>query len=465
MDNVFEKTGVIALINLIVYYRTLFYGYVGDDLERSQRTEPVFKNWRHRWWIQFIGLRHTNSMVAHFITLWTHTICCALIYLALGCNNVSFLTALLFSINPINIQGSVWISGRNYVTSTILTLLMFIHPLVSIIPYYFTSFFAVNAWFAPLAFLWTPYWYLSLMIPLVFFFTKHNKSTLKRKLWETGGVKTTNAEMRAVKPDKLIIFLKCFGYYFRLCLFPYITGIDHKFMYGFGTNQTDNKKGYSLDKDFCIGLICAVMPFLAYFMGYRRVGWGLWWFAVNIAMWCNFITIQQQIGQRYVYLANVGMMFAVSSLIVNYPILISIVITAYMVRLWYIMPSYINDYWAVEHCVMENKNFHYIWIMRGVKKYFNKDFPGAMLDFMEAYKYKPYDFKVCYNIAALSLVLGNVPQSRQFITLAKENIYDEMEGEANNPIIGLEKVITEVEVTLKSSPNFNLDLNRIMVVK
>ena len=54
-----------------------------------------------------------------------------MIYLALGKNNLSFLTAILFSINPVNIQGSVWISGRNYVISSILTLAMFMFPKIS----------------------------------------------------------------------------------------------------------------------------------------------------------------------------------------------------------------------------------------------------------------------------------------------------------------------------------------------
>ena len=75
------KLAMITGLNLIVYYKSLFFGYVGDDVERSERKTPVFKNTFHRWWIQFIGLRHINSMVSHFISLWTHIICCWFIYL------------------------------------------------------------------------------------------------------------------------------------------------------------------------------------------------------------------------------------------------------------------------------------------------------------------------------------------------------------------------------------------------
>jgi hypothetical protein len=457
---------IIVLVNLIVYFRTMHYGYVGDDVERSQRRRPkrYFKKWYHRWWVQFIGLRHTNPQHAHFMTIMVHTSVCVLIYFALGSNNVSFLTALLFSINPVNIQGSVWVSGRNYAIATFLTLLMFLSPFTSVVPYYLTTFFSVNAWFAPLAFLWTPHWYLFLLVPLFLIFSKRNKQTIHNKIWG-GKIKTTNSEMREVKPDKLIIFTKTFGYYYKICLFPFVLGIDHKFLYGFGTNQTDNKKGYKIDGHFWFGLMCGLSPFIAFHFGLREVGWGLWWFAVNIAMWSNFITIQQQISLRYVYLANVGMSYALANLIIGYPILITIFLVFYLTRLWYTLPSYINDYWAVEYCIQETRTFHYIWLMRGVKKYFAKDFPGAYFDFMEAHMHKPYDFKVLYNIAATSLLLGNVKQAREFLERAKQNIYDEMKSEIVVPIRNIEQSILNAEAQLKSGPNINLDLRNVLVVK
>lgn len=498
-----EKIVIILLLNIIVYWRTLYYGYVGDDVERSQRKpckdsntceefkkvnmqacqpckKPEFKNFIQRWHIQFMGIRHLNAMHAHFITLWIHTICCVAIYLCLGANNVSFLTAILFSINPINLQGSVWISGRPYVTSTFLTLLMIIPafwflgnynsilPYLSTIPYYLTSFFSVNAWFAPLAFLFMPYWWMSFMIIIFLIICRRNRETIHRKIWETGPVKTTNREMRSIKPDKLIVFIKCYGYYFRICLFPYILGIDHKFMYGFGTNQTDTRLGYTINKDFWIGLICILLVPISYYFAPREVFWGLWWFTCNIAMWSNFLTIQQQISQRYCYLATVGMMFALSALIINYPILITAFIVFYLTRLWWSMPSYTDDYWAVEHCTIETKNFHYMWLMRSVKKFFSREFQGALYDILTAYKCKPYDFKVLYNISALSLITGNLPQAKQYLEIAKSNTYDEMEGEVLVPITALEKAIANAEEQIKtvgSGVPIKIDLAQVQVVK
>lgn len=456
----------LLLLNLIVYFRTIYFGYVGDDMEVATHKRESYKTRWHWYWGQFIGSCHRDTMSAHFITVLVHSVVCVTIYLVLGMNTVSFLAAALFAINPVNIQGSVWISGRNYATSSILTLLMFACPILSVIPYYCTSFFAVNAWFAPLVFLWTPHWYWASMIPFVFLITKRNKAILHRKLWETvGGTKTTNTEMRAMKPDKLIIFTKTLGYYFRLCLVPWRLGIDHKFLYGFGTNKTDNEIGYRINGDFWIGVACGLTPFVAFFLGYRAIGWGLWWFCINIAMWCNFITIQQQISQRYTYLACIGLMYALANLIIAYPIIITVFLAGYLARLWYIMPSYINDYWAVEYCIVESKTFHYMWMMRAVKKYFAKDFQGAFYDLNEAYLWKPYDFKVLFNLSVVFLVLGNLGESRKFLQLARENVYDEMESEIGKEVKVVEEAQQNVEEQLKKGPTVNIDLKKLMVVK
>ena len=419
-------------------------------------------------------------MVAHFINICTHTACCMVIYFMFGMNNVSFLTAILFSLNPVNIQGSVWISGRNYVTSSILAMGMFIFPSVSWLFYMATSHFAVNAWLSPLTFLGTKHWYMVGIIPVVWLLTTNNRGTLNRKLWETGGLKTTNTEMRAMKPKKLIPFLKTYYYYFLLSVIPYNLGVEHNFLRGFGTNKTDNDKGYKLDKYFVFGLILAILVGTGSILGIIR-GWGaldcdfmawgsilygLFWFSVNIAIWCNFITIQQQVAERYVYLANIGMMFALANVIIHWPMVIAIFITAYFIRLWYMMDMYLNDYWAVEYSVQEIKNMHYMWLMRGVKKYCAKDHMGALYDFNEAYVHKPYDLKVLYNLATSTLIFGDVVKARDLLEKAKANVYDELGDSVKPAFDSLETMIKFVEEErAKGNTNIQIDLAKLMVVK
>jgi hypothetical protein len=464
-----ERLAIIGLLNLLVYYKSLFYGYVGDDVERSERPQE-FKNRYHRWWIQFIGLKHRNSMVSHFITLITHTICCMMIYVGLGMTPVSFLAALLFSINPANIQGSVWISGRNYVTSTILILGMLALPKLSWFFYFATCYFAVNAWFAPLVFLGTPNWYWIGIIPLAWIIHPNNRATIHRKLWETGGLKTTNTEMRAIKWQKFIPFVKTYMYYLSIAIIPFHICIEHNYLRGFGTNKTDNKIGYKIDKFFYIGasmfIGSLVLSIMGIIKGWTPLSWGIFWFMVNISMWGNFVTYQQHISERYLYLANVGVMYALASVIINYPILISAFLIGYFVRLYYVMDMYKNDYWAVEYSIMELKDMHYMWVMRGVKKFMIRDYVGSLYDFNEAYQHKPYDLKVLVNLSTINLILGNTDMAKKFLADARVNVYDELD-EVTKPVFdNLENHINMVEESRKSgAKEINIDLSKIMIIK
>jgi hypothetical protein len=393
-----------------------------------------------------------------------------MVYLALAMNEVSFLTALLFSINPLNMQGSVWISGRNYVVSAILTLAMFSLPKVSWIFYMATSHFAVNAWFAPIALLGTSYWYMAFIIPFVWLLNKHNANILYVKTWDNPGLKTTNKEMRAVKPKKLIVFVKTYIYYFSLCIFPYRLGIEHDFLRGFGTNQTDNKKGYKLDWIFWTGGSILLVECIAFiyciFNGWNPILWGLFFFTVNIAMWCNLVTIQQQIAERFVYLANIGMMYALANVLVIFPIAIPIFLTAYLVRLWYSMDAYLSDWWAVEYNLKEQKKNYYMWIMRGVKKFLIQDYIGSLQDFNEALIHKPYELKTLYNLAVNYFILGDTVKAKEHLEKAKLNVYDELEDTVKPAFLQVEDLIRQVEeAKARGETQLKIDLSKLIVVK
>jgi len=246
--------------------------------------------------------------------------------------------------------------------------------------------------------------------------------------------------------------------------------IEHDFIRGFGTNQTDNKIGYKKNWLFFAGLILfvsiSVWSGWCILKGWNPVAWGLFWFAINIAMWCNFVTYQQQIAERYVYLANIGLMLAVASVLSPYPALVSALLAAYAVRLWFAMDLYINDWWAVEYTIREEKKGSYMWLMRGVKKFMDKDHIGALRDFNEAYICKPYDLKVLFNLATTCFILGDIVKARDFYEKAKLNVYDELENDVKPAFEQLEKLISQVEEGVKKGEtSMNIDMSRIMVVK
>ncbi len=138
----------------------------------------------------------------------------------------------------------------------------------------------------------------------------------------------------------------------------------------------------------------------------------------------------------------------------------------YIVRLWYVMDMYTNDYWAVEYSIIESKKMHYMWLMRGVKKWVARDHQGALYDFNEAYQHKPYDLKVLYNLAATCFVLGDVVKAREFLVKARANVYDELESEVKPAFDNLDKQIVVVEEARKKGvTQMQVDLSKIMVVK
>ena len=139
---------------------------------------------------------------------------------------------------------------------------------------------------------------------------------------------------------------------------------------------------------------------------------------------------------------------------------------SYLIRLWWSMETYWNDWWAVECTLKEFKNLSYMWVMRGVKKYIAQDYVGAMMDFNEAYIHKPHDLKALFNLSVTYLILGDINKSKEFFAKAKENIYDELENDVKPAFDNLESIINEADETVKKGePGFKIDLSKLMVVK
>ena len=425
---------LIICVNLLFLWKTRNYYYVSDDLPVSARETPLPKNFFHGLWIQFKGHRYfheeadkpqkwdwyCNPKTAHVLTMSVHIINCILIYLAFGRNNVSLFASLLFAINPINMQGgSIWVSGKPYSSATTCALLMYALPWVAPLFYYFSTTFSANAMLSPIPFLLTKNWWWGLM-PFVLY-GMLRKVIMKKWSLEN----TSNYEMTVVAPRKIITFLKTYGYYLRLCIFPYHLGLYHPFVWGIGVNKYHNEKVYILDKDFFIGLFLFLTSLLLVFF-YRStmLGFGMLWFMVNIAMWSNLVTIQQQIAERYVYLANVGAMLALSCVLIKVPFLMLIVLTYYATRFWTMREAYANDYWMIEYNVAEMKDSHYAWVARGVKKFYLGDFNGALKDFGEARQQCPYDFKQNYNMAVMFLCLGDIKNAEEYLKYAEDTMYD-----------------------------------------
>lgn len=450
---------LIVLINLVVYFRTFKYGWVSDDILSSSFNKPDFKPPKNKFkyfWLHLRGTYLENTDIARAINIVVHTINCLLIWWVFGHNNVSFLASILFAINPINTQGgSIWVSGKSYSISTMLALLMFVMPILSPLWYYLCSFFSGNALLSPLYFMETPY-------PVYAFLPFIMGLFLRRVIATKMDVKaqTFNNEMSQIYPRKLILAVKTYGYYVRQCLYPVNLGLYHSFIWGVGVNKTYNKKCYALNKDFWAGILTIVASIVFMYFDKSSAKLGLFWFIINVFMWLNLITIQQQIAERYLYLPNVGMMFFLACLIINYPIVITVFIVFYLTRLWWYMPAYINDYWHMLYNVCEDKYAHYPWCELAMKYFSDNNFTAAYTMWCEAHHRSPFDFKPLFNISTMLIVMGRFDEARDFLENAANNMYEGTEVKWVNEFIEHNRMLID-----KIKREKRLQMKDIKVIK
>ncbi len=446
----FQIIALIIFINLLFYNRTLKYAGVCDDIPVFNNPITIPKGWMY-FWYHLQGRKYVSWKLAHTQVLAVHTINCILIYIAFGMNYTSLIASLLFSVNPVNNQCSIWISGKGYAQNTLCALLMYMFPHFSFIPYlYGTYFCGASLLLFPLVFLFTPYWYMSGLV-LIGLLREHQRIFDKKNPGSKFNTES-NDELRAIKPRKIIIVFKTLGYQFVNTLLALRIGFYHKYCFLHGVDQESNKESYRIDKYFFIGLAVAIFTFIT-------LNFYLLWFCITIMMWLNFISFNQTISIRYAYLPNVGLMMFAASLL--HPILALMLFTYYATKLLSFHKFYENEYWAIEHSCFEQPDFFYPWQNRSVHCFQNNNFHGALGNMIKANELRPNDWKITYNLTQIYLLLGNMVAARQFFEKAKTCKIDGREKAIDHLMKHLENWITELETQAKNNNNaVNIDLKR-----
>jgi hypothetical protein len=405
-----------------MYFRTLKYGGTIDDdaaisrAEKLRAKNPLVDIWRH-----IRGDYISSPAFSHGLSTLIHTVNCVLIYYAFGMNDISFLAALLFAVNPVNNQVAIWMSGRAYGISTMLILMGFV--LSSFFPlfYFFSFFWSINAIAAPLVFLAMPMPIWALSIVLAYPMRKHFWKTFNDRK------KTVPPRMNRVEWKKLILVPKTFAYYTKICLFPVRIGMCHSYMHTFGLTEDETKPWFKLDVYFWVG-VAELIGILTMFMigeSYRYIG--LTWFTLLILQWCNFIVINHPIAERYAYMANVGMMVFLAQMIHNTPFAYPI-LAAYAMRLWLFVPAYKDDATFWEENIKNFPTVAMAYNQYGLALQKHAKFGTVFDAFVEGIKYRKNDFRLNYNISGLLASNRRFDIIKEFILTAEKNI-DPM----NNP--------------------------------
>jgi len=304
------QVAILVVLNFLIYFKVIWYGYVIDDDKVGNY--PGLEKWKARNFMQLFyweikPWRYYSSKRVHLYSTLIHILVCCMIYIVFGRNLLSFLTALLFTANPVVNQVSAWANAKRYAVNTLLVLCMWMMPAWAMLFYFWTPFWQVSAATAPLLFIGTKYWLWMLGIPFIIFIGGKRLiyRFLARKLQSPDGV------LPQLSWRKLILYVKTFGYYFWYCVFPVRIGMWHYFLYLLGMSEEENRKCFAIDWRFWFGLVTfiGVLAVMLIFRG-TPLSFGLFWFTIFISLWGNLLTLTQSIADRYCYLPLVGLSYA-----------------------------------------------------------------------------------------------------------------------------------------------------------
>ncbi len=341
-----DKILILFLVIFIFFFRTIRYGYVGDDVDVAKRgrIKGIWKNLYH----ELIGRRYFSPGVEHCFNLLTHWAACSLIYIAFGRNNLTFCTAILFAVHPVNMQVSVHLSGRIYGYASILVLLMWIFKPIGWLFYLPSGWFAMSPLLMPLVFVGTKYWWMIFLIPIWGIITKKtlHPEYIKSKISDA------LPEQRKISFYKLVIPIKFYAYLLLHNLFPRRIGMYHEFLWNYGVTDQDNKECLKKDLWFWLGVVLIILS-----IALIKYSFFMLWYIAAIIIWLNYpIPVHQSVGERYYYIANMGLCMGLVVLL-NHTPYFSILFTAFLVYYatisWLNMGMYKSDQLFLEYNIYD----------------------------------------------------------------------------------------------------------------
>lgn len=416
---------LIILFNIIIYWRSLSFGLVIDDVRRYELIKAGLFN--NRKWFRFVQLRlygsgtfGTNTRIDHAFTVFLHTTICVLIYLAFGSNQISFFAATLYACNPSNNQTSIWMNGRRYAINVILMLLIlwlgvWVAPL-----YFLMPIFQINAIFTPILLGWQ----YALVIPA--FFLLYNQHIIK--WFKNRYMEIPQGELRAYHPRRIIPIIKTYGFYFFKMLFPGTNLFFYPMLYFWGVSKEGNEEAYRLNWHFSRGMLALILTATAILLlkdQYRIYAIMLF---LSTFQWSNVLTATQITCDRYMSLPNVFMMFLVSYGLAEYagpwglPI-IGLLIGYYLSNLFHVMGMYkdLDDFY--DYNIFHNPKGISAHTFKASALLSATDHLAAWEIVRHGLHHNPKDFKMLYLAAVCCKHLREEKLSKEFIFRAEQNFY------------------------------------------
>jgi hypothetical protein len=93
------------------------------------------------------------------------------------------------------------------------------------------------------------------------------------------------------------------------------------------------------------------------------------------------------------------------------------------------MHMYQDDYYVLEHAVLEDSKAWFAWHMRGMKRWDSQSYREALVMWVMARLISPKEFKILWNIAVVLRLLRKEQEAAEYFKLAVENIVKGQEEE------------------------------------
>lgn len=439
---IFDAISWLVVVNFALYFKTLRFKFVSDDFT-VWKQPPVFKNAWHKAWLRFIGAAKLQSPSVHFVkaklsvspkerwyitivkteefehlfTLLLHTGICVSIFFAFGASQIAFIAALLYSVNPVNNQGTIWPGGRGYALPILSLMISMSIPLLAPVLLYFCSWYTIG-FLAPLALIGSTKWYLLALMPFIWFLHARKFTTAIK-------LKSSNESFghdRDMHPRKFILYVKTYGFYLILAIFPFRITFYHNFLQSMAGNEIMRKRAYALDRYFWAGF-AGISGTIAYAsLHWGPAAWGFLAFLITISQFCNVVRANQEIAERFVALPNVFLMFALACLIAPYPIIWACLGIFYATRTYYTVAMYKDEYYITELAVIEDPHAWWAWHCRAMKRWDTQSYKEALILWVMALMISPKEFKILMNLATCLRLLKNDAEADQYLEMARQNI-------------------------------------------
>lgn len=431
---------IIVSVVIIFYARIIDYLLVVDDISQYQflRNNQVvrLKDAGFIRWLKWklygfgtLGLDNTSEKTQklsikkdHALTIFIHATICCLIYQALGHNNISFWAAILYSVNPINHQTSIWSNGRRYAINIILVLVMLMMPEPwGLLAWICTPFLHLTAVFAPVLMGWK----YALAIPVAIAIAWH---------WQYRDYKMRlstqkTEEMLKYTPKRVIPSVKLFGFYFLRAVCPGRVMMVYKHLYRWGLTKEGTKEAHSFNLDFYKGASAITISMIGIYLLHGQERLYLIFAILSITQWCGFLTVTQHSCDRYPATAMPFIMYLVSYLAFTYlstwalPFIL-LIVGVYISELNVVMEMYKNilAFHRYHNFFYEDNIISRSSMIHGMMEH--KQPLQAWYEVQEALKYHPNDMRINVLAAEICLCMQDNSRAQHHLDIAKANVYD-----------------------------------------